>query len=104
MYHCIARPEKNLEENGLTRSYKEVSCKQHCVYMYFFLGLSKSKLATLFNKAESTFGEWVKRYEDGMGFGRKERQVVYLRSGIERREWLVKLYEKRPILFLDEAK
>jgi hypothetical protein len=39
-----------------------------------------------------------------MEFGRKERQVVYLRYGIEKREWLVKLYENRPILFLDEAK
>jgi transposase len=84
--------------------HASVNTKQHCIYMYFFLGISKTKLATLFNKAESTIGEWIKRYEDGEGLGRKKRDILYVRYGTEKREWLVKLYEKRPILYLDEAK
>jgi uncharacterized protein YgfB (UPF0149 family) len=56
--------------------HASVNTKQHCIYMYFFLGISKTKLATLFNKAESRIGEWIKRYEDGEGLGRKKRDIM----------------------------
>jgi transposase len=86
------------------KTHASINTKQHCIYMYYFLGLTKSKLAKLFHKSESTIGEWIKRYDDGQGLQRKLRTVIYSKHGTEKKEWLVKLYEDRPILFLDEAK
>ena len=78
--------------------------KYYCLYMYYFCGLSKAKLANYFQKAESTIGAWIKKYEDGGGVSRADKEKVYRRYGEEKREWLVELYKTKPVLYLDEAK
>jgi transposase len=85
--------------------------KYHCLYMYFFMGLRKVKLANLFSKAEATIATWIYRFENGegksqfiIGVQRKQRDTVYHKYGLDKRKWLVELYKKSPTLYLDEAK
>ncbi|XP_062704928.1 uncharacterized protein LOC115265658 [Aedes albopictus] len=76
----------------------------HALYGYYFLGISKPNLAKIYGKAVSTIYEWIGRYErDGL-FRRKQRERIYKKFCVEKREWLVNLYRNEPILFLDEAK
>lgn len=76
----------------------------HCLYGYYYLGLKKSRLAKIYAKHPSTIANWINLYERNKFFTRKERTKVYLRFGTDERAWIVNLYKKNPVLYLDEAK
>jgi transposase len=77
--------------------------KAYCLYMHFFLGLTRSQLSKNFNKSQSTISTWIHNYESGLGTTRKIRDQVLKKFSLQHREWIVKLYKRKPILFLDEA-
>ncbi|TPX67036.1 hypothetical protein CcCBS67573_g07622 [Chytriomyces confervae] len=58
----------------------------------------------MFGKVGSTITHWIQQYEEGGGTDRAQRETVYKKHGPERRQWLVDLYRKRPVLLLKEAK
>ncbi|KAH9181856.1 hypothetical protein AeNC1_016168 [Aphanomyces euteiches] len=75
----------------------------HCLYAYFFLGMTKRELATLYLKDEKTIANWVKRYNDTGTYARKKTQVTRTFT-TEEKSWVVEYYKRHPLSFLDEAK
>jgi transposase len=90
--------------NQLTSTHASENTKYHCLYMYFFQGISVSDLAKYFLKHHSTIREWIYRYENGEGVSLKSRYAVYKNFGLEKRVWIVDLYRRSPVLYLEEAK
>lgn len=76
----------------------------HCLYGLYFLGLSKHQLAKIYGKSDSTIAAWAKKFEKNGFYSKKSVQIIYKKFGSSKREWLVALYDKNPILFLHEAK
>ncbi|XP_055548380.1 uncharacterized protein LOC129731972 [Wyeomyia smithii] len=65
----------------------------HCLYGFYFLGLSKVQLAQKYGKSDVKIGNWIRRYEENGFFTRKERALVYLRFSAVQRRWIVDLYK-----------
>lgn len=76
----------------------------HCLYGYYFLGLKRNHLARIYKKHPTTIAGWIKKYEQEGMFDRKERSRVFKRFGVAERQWIIELYNKRPVLLLDEAR
>lgn len=76
----------------------------HCLYDYYYLGVTKNTLSKIYAKHRTTISFWIRKYEENGFFNRKEKERVYLRFNIEQRKWLVDLYTSCPIIYLDEAK
>jgi transposase len=72
--------------------------------MHYFCGLKRSQLGKYFHKSPSTISSWIDTFEKEGGLSRKAKENVYRVYGLEKREWLIRLYKKRPILYLAEAK
>ncbi|KAJ3402559.1 hypothetical protein HDU80_004951 [Chytriomyces hyalinus] len=89
---------------GAVSGHAEPQVKAYCMYMHFYLGLSKAKLAVLFRKAPSCIADWIAAYKRGNDMSRKVKEVTHRKFGIERHKWLVDLYKRKPVLLLDEAK
>lgn len=75
----------------------------YCLYGYFFLGERKSKLAKTYNKNKSTISRWIKKYMQNGFYSRSETQKLG-KFDEAQRNWLINLYNKRPMLYLHEAK
>ncbi|RHY25912.1 hypothetical protein DYB32_008011 [Aphanomyces invadans] len=75
----------------------------HCLYGYFFLGITKTRLATIYRKDEKTIANWIQRYNDTGTYSRK-KTVSTKRYSQRERDWLIDYYERQPLSFLDEAK
>ncbi|TPX76230.1 hypothetical protein CcCBS67573_g02508 [Chytriomyces confervae] len=76
---------------GAVSGHAEPQVKAYCMYMHFYLGLSKAKLAVLFRKAPSCIADWIAAYKRGNDMSRKVKEVTHRKFGIERRKWLVDL-------------
>lgn len=76
----------------------------HCIYGYYFLGLKTSKLATIYGKSQRTIVRWVGNYEKNGCVTRKQREIVYKKFSLEKREWIVNLFVENPVLYLNEAR
>lgn len=79
--------------------------KYHCVFGFYFLGLSKAKLSKIYARSPPTIASWINNFEK---FGCIERKKadptsLYRKFTAEKRKWIVDLYKKKPILYLDEA-
>lgn len=72
--------------------------------MHHFMGLRVPILAQYFSKSQNTIHSWISTFESGGSMERKEVVAVRKKFGEEKRTWLVSLYKRLPILFLDEAK
>lgn len=94
----------NVIVQNVRRQHASVNTVYHALYGYYFLGLSKSRLATIYGKSLATICSWIKKYDEDGHFRRKQREQVYKKFTFEMRRWLVQLYMKEPMLFLDEAK
>lgn len=87
-----------------SKKHASTSVVYHCLYGYFYLGLNKHKLSLIYNKHHSTIANWISRYVENGFYGRKKTSVVYKKFGKEMRDWIIRLYQKNPVLYLDEAK
>ncbi|KAF0734464.1 hypothetical protein Ae201684_008923 [Aphanomyces euteiches] len=75
----------------------------HALFMYYFLGLQRTKIARLLCKSLSTVSNWIERYETSADYYR--RQTAALKHiNEEQQEWIVDFYKQNPVAFLDEAK
>lgn len=76
----------------------------HCLYNYFFRGVSRQELATYFRKSRTTISAWINEFQStGSVERQKLRRRVFRKFGQERRDWLVNLYKEKPILYHEEA-
>lgn len=75
----------------------------HALYGYYFLGLSRAKLAFIYGKHRSTISNWITTYEQQGSYGRIQNKTITRKFGIEKRRWLVDLYKQKPLLYLHEA-
>ncbi|KUF93936.1 hypothetical protein AM587_10000923 [Phytophthora nicotianae] len=75
----------------------------HALYGYFYLGLSKRRLATIYYKHINTSLNWIQRFEVNNDYARRATRRTGQLSA-EQREWLLDFYTKHPVAFLDEAK
>jgi transposase len=72
--------------------------------MYYFLGIKKPRLAQLFHKTSGTITCWITKFEEKGYYSKKKSKQVAKKFDEEKRQWIVDLYTKNPVLFLDEAK
>lgn len=75
----------------------------YCLYGYFFLGERKSKLARMYNKNKSTICRWIKKYLENGFYSRSETRKL-AKFNDEQQQWLLNLYNKKPTIYLHEAK
>ncbi|KAG9416319.1 hypothetical protein AC1031_000717 [Aphanomyces cochlioides] len=75
----------------------------HALFMYYFLGIQRTKIARLLCKSLSTVSNWIERYESSTDYQRKQTLVLKHISE-EQQQWIVDFYKQNPIAFLDEAK
>lgn len=76
----------------------------HVLYAYYFLGYKKALLARIYNKSKTTIAKWITKFEkEGVVTRNQQKEAVYRKFGTEKRAFVVKLYEKTPILYQDEA-
>lgn len=94
----------NLVIQNVRHRHASENTVYHALYAHYFLGIPKLEIAKLYGKAPSTIWEWFSKFEMNGCVQRKKREQVYKKFGIQMRQWLVDLYRREPILFLDEAK
>lgn len=85
-------------------NHASVNTVYHCLYAFYFLGMSRASLAKIFGKSKSIICQWIRKYERDGAFSRKHRKQVYRRFGTMQRQWLLDLYYKEPVIFIDEAR
>jgi len=78
--------------------------KYHALYLYFFCGYSKIKVASVFRKNASTIGRWIDRYEDSGSVERIKHSDLFRKFGHEKRQFIVDLINDKPLMFLEEIK
>uniref|UniRef100_A0A8D8MSN9 (northern house mosquito) hypothetical protein n=1 Tax=Culex pipiens TaxID=7175 RepID=A0A8D8MSN9_CULPI len=93
----------NVIMQNVRRQHASKNTIYHALYGHFYLGISKIMLAKIYGKALSTICEWFKKFSSTGGVNRKKRDQVYKKFGAAMRAWIVELYSRSPILFLDEA-
>lgn len=74
------------------------------LYGFFFLGLTKAKLATIYKKHKSTIANWVCAFQRNGFFSRNRYKSDTRKFGAAKRIWLVELYHSQPTLYLEESK
>lgn len=80
----------------------DVKC--YALYGFFYLGMKKSQLAKVYRKDISTITNWINHYEESGTVTRKTTVRPPTKFDKEKMKWLLDLYDKNPILYLDEAK
>lgn len=78
--------------------------KYHCLYGYYFLGLTRAKLATIYRKSKTTISEWITSYEENGLITSKQRESVFRKFSARHRQWILNLYHQYPILYLEECR
>ena len=76
----------------------------HCLGFFYFNGYSRKELSGLFSKSPSTITHWITRFER-TGSAERESSSAPRHSQItpEMKQWVIDLYRRSPLLFLDEA-
>lgn len=78
--------------------------KYHALYGFYYLGMKKCQLAKMYHKNKSTITNWIERYEKDGNLNRKSTVRAPSKFDNDKIKWLLDLYNKNPILYLDEAK
>ncbi|XP_053685759.1 uncharacterized protein LOC128735293 [Sabethes cyaneus] len=95
---------ENLILENVSHRRAAINTKYHCLYGYYFLGLSRSQLATIYKKSKSTISFWITEYEQEGTLCHRKRQSTFRKFDADKRAWLINQYRKNPILYLDEAR
>ncbi|CAK4900085.1 unnamed protein product, partial [Aphanomyces euteiches] len=74
----------------------------HALYGYYNLRLTKKRIAEIYGKHINTISGWINRYESTHDYCRSQR-VPTKKFSAEQEQWLLDLYAKHPVAFLDEA-
>jgi hypothetical protein len=72
--------------------------------MHYFCVLKRSQLGKYFHKSPSTISSWIDTFEKEGGLSRKAKENVYRVYGLEKREWLIRLYKKNQFFILQRPK
>uniref|UniRef100_A0A336K8E8 CSON004840 protein n=1 Tax=Culicoides sonorensis TaxID=179676 RepID=A0A336K8E8_CULSO len=65
---------------------------------------NRTKIGETFGKSVTTIGSWIDRYETKRNlYKEKLVKIVYNKFGVSKRQWIVELFKKQPMLHLDEA-
>lgn len=104
MKHILLKMNKNIILECVKESRASVSTKYHCLYGHYFLGLSRIQLATIYGKSRTTISSWIMQYEQDGLLTKAKKASVFRKFGKDKREWLIRLYERRPVLYLNEAR
>jgi transposase len=78
----------------------------HCLYGYFFLKKTKKELAKIYNKNRMTISRWIFKYEnEGTCSNFKDKRKHELKKFTsEHHNWIVALFQRSPLHYLEEAK
>lgn len=76
----------------------------HALYGYYFLGIPKIQLSKIYHKSPSTITNWIQKFEEDGHVSRKQNEEILRKFSPEMRQWLVDLYKKQPLLYLDESR
>lgn len=93
----------SLIRSDVEEKQASVNTIYHCLYGHQFLKYSVDFLSKVYVKDRATIYRWIKSFEENGFVKRKEKEKVYLKFNSDKRKWLANLYEKRPILTLEEA-
>lgn len=76
----------------------------HSLYDFYYQGQNITQLSKLYGKSKSTISSWIAKYEKyGPVARRQASTAIYKKFSQEKRQWLVDLYKKKPILHRNEA-
>lgn len=89
---------------NVNKKHASDEVKYYALYAYYFLGRSKTQLPKNYNKSVSTITNWITHYEATGSVVRPSRIRIPSKFDEEKRQWLLHLYYKNPVLYLDEAK
>lgn len=70
----------NVILHNVMNTQASLNTKYHCLYGYYFLGISRADLAILFKKSKSTISSWITSYEQNGLLSRKQREQVFRKS------------------------
>lgn len=88
----------------VSQSHASINTIHHCLYGHYFLGIKVAKLAHIYKKSPSTIQNWIHRFEKDGFYSKKMKEKTFKKFGSEKREWLIELYKKNPILYQKEAR
>lgn len=78
--------------------------KWYALYGYYYLGLSKTQVAKMYDQSTSTITNWIVKYEDSDSVPRLARTRMSSNFDAEKKQWILDLYVQNPIIFLDEVR
>lgn len=91
-------------EKNYPRSEGKTSSPKYNVSCVFCLLCIEATIAENFGKTVATIGNWINRYEKyGHLYRKKSVDIIYKKFGREKREWILDLYKKQPMIHIDEA-
>lgn len=95
---------ENIILNNVRNKQASVNTKYYCLYDYYFLGLSRSQLGILYHKSKTTISSWIAAYERDGSLTKSQRTSVFSKFDKTKRQWILDLYTRRPVLYLSEAR
>ncbi|KAH9095024.1 hypothetical protein LEN26_017977 [Aphanomyces euteiches] len=90
-------------QQAVSGSHASRNTIMHALYGYYYLGLSKDRLAIIYNKHRNTVDNWIRRFEVDENYKRRESKSTGLFT-VEQRQWVINYYMEKPLSFLDEVK
>ncbi|ETN14930.1 hypothetical protein PPTG_22038 [Phytophthora nicotianae INRA-310] len=57
-------------EDAVTKQHAHPNTVLHCLYGFYNLGYSRKELARIYNKSDTTIGNWIRVYEASGTFER----------------------------------
>lgn len=94
----------NVILQNVEHKHASTNTKYHCLYDYYFLGITRAQLAVIYRKSKSTISSWVEDYEENGLLSFKQREHVFRKFSVHHRQWIVALYYRNPVLYLEECR
>lgn len=85
------------------KKHASANTKYHAIYGHYYANLSRRDLSRIYGKDFSTVSRWITEYERAGNFESPRLHSSKKALDDEHVEWLKKLYEHEPTLYLKEA-